>query len=291
MRVPAPRESSTVICSTSVARWWIANIERPGHERILRWLLRTVLTRPALFGNALRVGRALRWAMPCELAQQIRHPRAPGARPRRAHARKVILLNGCTQPAMAPSIDAATMRVLDALGVQSLIARRSGCCGAIRQHLGDPAGALRNVRRNIDAWWPILASGAAEAIVVNASGCAATIKEYAYLLRADTRTPPRRFRSARELAMWANFLPRNRTLAAVAPRPRNPDIRQVVFQRPCTQQHGLKISGQVEACSVRWVPRYLAERTAIVLRLGRHLFSAATSAIVCSCGNANWRAC
>src|SRR5579863_6448474 len=145
-----------------------SQVRRPVDERIFHWLLREGLTRRWLFGSALQLGRALRFAMPPALRAKLKPARAPGAWPRRVHARKVLLLNGCTQPALAPSIDAATARVLDAIGVQAVVDARSGCCGAIRHHLHDQHGALDNARRNVDAWWPRLECGAIEAIVVNA---------------------------------------------------------------------------------------------------------------------------
>ncbi len=110
--------------------------------------------------------------------------RKPARRRKRTHARKVILLNGCVQPALMPSIDAATSRVLDALGVQTIVATDSGCCGAIDYHLNAHDAAREKARRNIDAWWPLIEAGA-EAIVINASGCGAMVKDYAHVLRDD----------------------------------------------------------------------------------------------------------
>src|SRR5205814_6862431 len=107
-----------------------------------------------------------------------------GAWPRNVHARKVILLRGCVQPALIPAIDAATARVLDALGVQAIIADNSGCCGAIDYHANAREAAQVKARRNIDAWWPLLDAGT-EAIVINASGCGAMVKDYALLLRDE----------------------------------------------------------------------------------------------------------
>jgi glycolate oxidase iron-sulfur subunit len=172
---------------------------------VLHGLLRAVLSRQALFGAAWGLGRALRFALPKALGSKFSQRRAAGAWPRRLHARKVLLLNGCTQPAMAPSIDAATARVLDAIGVQALVDTRSGCCGALRHHLHDQRGALDNARRNIDAWWPQLQSGAVEAIVINASGC------------AMIRSMPRgRAPSAMRRAIWSSSWDRNcRCCAAV----------------------------------------------------------------------------
>lgn len=141
---------------------------------------------------------------------------------------------------MAPSIDAATMRVLNAVGVQSIIAPGSGCCGAIRQHLDDHEGALNNVRRNIDAWWPFVDSGEVEAIVINASGCGAMVKDYAHLLREDTGYAARARRIVELTQDISEFLAANPIGAPPCPQ-------RVAFHPPCTLQHGLKIRGQVEA--------------------------------------------
>src|ERR1019366_10289859 len=101
------------------------------------------------------------------------------------HDRKVLLLAGCVQPAMLPNINSATARVLDAGGIQTLVAEGAGCCGALRLHLDDHQGALEHMRRNVDAWWPLVAAGSVEAIVMNASGCGVTVKEYGHSLRHD----------------------------------------------------------------------------------------------------------
>ena len=92
------------------------------------------------------------------------------------------MLMGCVQPAMLPNINSATARVLDAAGIQTLVAAEAGCCGAVRLHLGDHDGGLEHMRRNIDAWWPLVSAGAVEAIVMNASGCGVTVKEYGHSL-------------------------------------------------------------------------------------------------------------
>jgi glycolate oxidase iron-sulfur subunit len=145
---------------------------------------------------------------------------------------------------MAPSIDAATARVLDASGVQSLIAPGSGCCGAIRQHLDDPDGARNNFRRNIDAWWPFVESAGVEAILINASGCAAVVKDYAHLLRADPAYADKAGRIVELTRDVAEFLPDAIAAAGISAPPR---AQRISFHPPCTLQHGLKIRGKVEA--------------------------------------------
>lgn len=218
-------------------------VTRPVHERAFRWLLREGLTRPWLFGTALKLVRSVSWALPRSLRAKAGAARPAGVLPKRVHPRKVLLLNNCVQPSMAPSIDAATMRVLDAVGVQSIVAPGSGCCGAIRHHLDDQAGARDNVRRNIEAWWPFIESGEVEAILINASGCGAMVKEYGDLLRADPLYAAKAQRVVELTRDVAEFLPDEITAAGMAATPR---IQRVAFHPPCTLQHGLKIRGRVE---------------------------------------------
>jgi glycolate oxidase iron-sulfur subunit len=215
-------------------------VERPWRERALRWLLRESLTRPWLFGTALKLGRSVSWALPQGLRAKVGVTRPAGPAPKQTHTRKVLLLNNCVQPSLAPSIDAATARVLDAVGVQSIVAPGSGCCGAIRQHLDDHGGARNNIRRNIDAWWPFVESGQVEAIVSNASGCGAMVKDYAHLLREDPAYAAKAKRIVALTQDVAEFL-------AGCTVPAAPRAQRVAFHPPCTLQHGLKIRGQVEA--------------------------------------------
>ena len=215
-------------------------VERPLRERALRWMLREGLTRHWVFGTGLKLGRLFSWALPADLRAKVGTARPAGPLPQQTHSRKVLLLNNCVQPTMAPSIDAATMRVLDAVGVQSIIAPGSGCCGAIRQHLDDHDGARNDIRRNIDAWWPLVDSGAVEAIVINASGCGAMVKDYAHLLRDDAAYAAKARRIVALTQDICEFLASNPVSAP-------PRKQKVAFHPPCTLQHGLKIRGQVEA--------------------------------------------
>jgi glycolate oxidase iron-sulfur subunit len=163
--------------------------EQLGHKgrsapvRAVRWLLKEGLTSP-LFAPAMKLGQTVRPLLPAALKNKVPAKQEAGAWPTRTHARKMLMLAGCVQPAMLPNINAATARVLDTLGVQVQVIERARCCGAIRQHMDDHAGALDDTRRNIDAWWPALEAGA-EAIVINASGCGPMVKEYGHLLRFD----------------------------------------------------------------------------------------------------------
>jgi glycolate oxidase iron-sulfur subunit len=221
-----------------------SQVGRPWHERARRWVLREGLTRPWLFGPALKLARSVSWALPASVRAKVGVTRPAGVLPRRVQSRKVLLLNNCVQPSMAPSIDAATARLLDAAGVQSIIAPGSGCCGAIRQHLDDPDGARHNIRRNIEAWWPFVESGQVEAIVINASGCGAMVKDYGHLLRDEPAYADKACRIVELTRDVAEFLPEAIAAAGLSAPPR---AQRISFHPPCTLQHGLKIRGQVEA--------------------------------------------
>jgi glycolate oxidase iron-sulfur subunit len=155
----------------------------------------------------------------------------------------MVLLAGCVQPAMAPNINAATARVLDALGIQLQVAPAAGCCGAIRHHLTDQQGALADARRNIDAWWPHVEAGA-EAIVVNASGCGTMLRDYGHLLRNDPAYAQKASRISALARDPAEVLAAHASaLSALA---RTPATSRVAFHAPCSLQHGLKLGGAVE---------------------------------------------
>ena len=223
-----------------------AKVERPAGERTLRWLLKEGLTSP-FFKPAMKAGQLVRPLLPAALRAKV-PPSAPaGAHrwPSREHPRKVLLLMGCVQPAMLPNINSATARVLDAGGIQTLVASEAGCCGAIRLHLGDHEGALEHMRRNIDAWWPLVSAGGVEAIVMNASGCGVTVKEYGHSLAHDPAYAEKARAVADLTRDLSELLPD--LVATLQPRvaARNAAPR-LAFHPPCTLQHGQQLRGGVE---------------------------------------------
>jgi glycolate oxidase iron-sulfur subunit len=156
----------------------------------------------------------------------------------------VLLLGGCVQPALSPDLNAATARLLDAMGIEVVLARAASCCGALHQHLDQHDAARDYARRNIDAWWPLIEAGA-EAVVFNATGCGTQLVEYGWLLRNDPVYAERAARisalSQDVCALLEPLLPRLQFLTAHAA----PEI--VAFHAPCSLQHGLKSLGVVEA--------------------------------------------
>ncbi|TLY50724.1 MAG: glycolate oxidase subunit GlcF [Gammaproteobacteria bacterium] len=224
-----------------------AQVPRRFAQRLHRDALRFAVTRRWLFAPAVRVGRLMRGLLPARWREMLPPARAAGTWPRRTHARKMLLLNGCVQPALLPAVDAATARVLDRLGIEAVIAADSRCCGAIDQHLGATARAQARARRNIDAWWPLLERGEVEAIAINASGCGATIKDYAHLLRDDPAYAHKAQRVSESARDLAEILPE--LLQALAPHTSAPlpdALRRVAFHPPCTLQHTQRVRGAVE---------------------------------------------
>ena len=221
-------------------------VERPVAENGLRWALKVGLTSP-LFGPALKIGQALRPLMPVALKHKVPSRASAGAHrwPTGTHPRKVLLLLGCVQPAMMPNINSATARVLDAAGIQTLVADGAGCCGAIRSHLGDRDGGLDDMRRNVDAWWPLVSSKQIEAIVMNASGCGVTVKEYGHALSADPAYAQRAQRIGELTRDLSELLPE--MAANLKPRMRSIKQHQLVLHPPCTLQHGQQLRGTIDA--------------------------------------------
>ncbi|HAT32492.1 MAG TPA: glycolate oxidase iron-sulfur subunit [Janthinobacterium sp.] len=221
-------------------------VPRPARERIERYVLKEALPRAWLFTPALRAGQLLRPLLSKPMQDKLPRFTLAGRRPARAHARKMLLLDGCAQPAMAPNINGAAARVLDALGVQLILAPKAGCCGALRYHMNDQDGGLDDMRRNIDAWWPYLdGAGAVEAIVMTASGCGVTVKEYGHLLAHD----PAYADKARRVSALTRDL--SEILAPfeeeLGRKLRGKVGQRIAYHPPCTLQHGQQIRGKVEA--------------------------------------------
>jgi glycolate oxidase iron-sulfur subunit len=220
-------------------------VPRPAGEKVLRWALKEGLTSP-LFAPAMKLGQMVRPLLPAALKAKVPARQSAGAWPTHQHARKVILLAGCVQPAMAPNINSATARVLDAAGVEVLIPPAAGCCGAVKFHLNDQTGGLDQMRANIDAWWPLVEQGA-EAIVMNASGCGVTVKEYGHLLQGDAQYAERAARISALTRDLSELLPS--MLPSLRPRVDAQRAAQMplVFHPPCTLQHGQQLRGGVES--------------------------------------------
>jgi glycolate oxidase iron-sulfur subunit len=224
-------------------------VPRPVGEKALRWALKEGLPSP-LFAPAMKAGQMVRGLLPASLKAKVPAPQEAGAWPLREHARKVLMLAGCVQPAMMPNINTATARVLDAVGIQTVIAPQAGCCGAVKFHLNDQAGGMAEMRANIDAWWPLVdpdGAGGVEAIVMNASGCGVTVKEYGHILQHDPQYADKAARISALTRDLSELLPAMLPeLAAKLQGRVNQPGTLYAYHPPCTLQHGQKLRGGVE---------------------------------------------
>jgi len=217
-----------------------SKVQRPFKQRLLRGLLVKVLPNRALFTSLLSVGRVFRPVLPSALQKKI--PRAKKTRgyPTQEHLRKVLLIEGCVQPAMSPEIDVQTAYVLDGLGIQTVYTGQAQCCGAVENHLNAKAAGLNRVRANIDAWMPYIELGV-EAILSTASACALEIKEYAHLLKND----PDYADKAKVISEKAKDIVQVLAQEDLAPF-KITSPQRIAFHAPCTLQHGQKLNGSVE---------------------------------------------
>jgi glycolate oxidase iron-sulfur subunit len=204
-------------------------------DRLKRAALAFGLPRPRLFKAALRLGQAFGLAPGSTRAGRWPAPR---------HARKMLALAGCVQPALAPSINAAAARVLDRIGISLLEVPGAGCCGGIRFHLNYQEAGRDDMRSLIDTWWPLAAGREVEAIIATASGCGVTLKDYGHMLALD---PAYRGKADRISSLTMDLG------EALKPEdlPQGRGRGRVAFQSPCSLQHGQQVLGKVEALLAR----------------------------------------
>ena len=223
-------------------------VRRPLGQRLLRGALLAVMPRPTLFTPLLRLGQLTRPLLPGFLRDKVPVKRSTNnRRPTRQHSRRMVMLEGCVQPGISPGTNAATARVLDALGISVVSAPAAGCCGALRFHLNEQGAALADMKRNIDAWQPALEDGA-EAVVSTASGCGAHLQSYGELLARDAGYAAKaQIISAKNRDIAQILAAEEEALTKLLQTSTEGMAkRRVAFHSPCTLQHGLKIRGLVE---------------------------------------------
>ena len=230
------------------------HVPRSPVETLKRAALRAILPRPALFNPLFRIGQTLRPLLPAALKRKIPEGNTRNLDwPAPRHVRRMLVLDGCVQPSLAPGINPATARVLDRLGISLIKDESAGCCGAVTFHLNRQDDGRDYMRRNIDAWWPHVEAGA-QAIVITASGCGTLVKEYGHHLAHDPRYAEK---AARIGALSKDiseviFAERDRLeeLLGASLSSANAAKPRIAFHSPCSLQHGLKIRGTVEAILV-----------------------------------------
>jgi glycolate oxidase iron-sulfur subunit len=212
-------------------------------EKTKRWGLRKFLGTPTLFNSALKLGQFARPMLPATLRNSIPKKQDTKPWPITNQLRRMLILDGCVQPALSPNVNAATARVLDKLGIQLINLSSVNCCGAIDHHLNAHYAALQKIKHNIDAWWTQIEAGC-EAIVITASGCGAIVKDYGHLLKHDTDYAKKAARISslcRDLSeiITAESAKLSHLIQAA-------QREKIAFHAPCTLQHGQKIVGAIE---------------------------------------------
>lgn len=214
---------------------------RPKINTLRRKTVAKALVQGGAIKTAVKLGIKVREWLPDALNQQLPDTTRGLEWPTPRHARKMLVLAGCVQPALSPETNAKAARVLDRLGISLLQEDGSGCCGAVGLHTSDPQMGMRHIRERIDQWWPQLENGV-EGIIFTASGCGVTIKDYAHLLKDDT--------DYAEKAVKVSAMARDLSEVVLSELDQlDADIgqnRKIAFHPPCTLQHGLKLSGVVE---------------------------------------------
>jgi glycolate oxidase iron-sulfur subunit len=219
-----------------------AKAPRPPGQRLLRWVMTESLSRKNAFGTALGIGRTIGPLLPVSLREKLPPAASPGAWPEPRHKRKMIVLDGCVQPALRPQINAAAARLLDRLGISLVPARGETCCGALSHHLGRTAKAREQAKQNIDACLALMDKGA-EAIVSTTSACGLMFKDYARLLANEPLWVEKATRVADASRDLCEVL-EPEDLRRIAAPGREPG--PIAWQAPCTLQHGQKLTDRVE---------------------------------------------
>jgi len=233
-----------------------ATYERPFLDRMVRRMLGAVLPRPGLFRLALIGGllaKPFARMLPSRLGAMLKLAPAhlpgpsssnkPCVYPAEGETRmRVALLIGCAQQVLAPQINEATIRLLTRHGCEVVVASGAGCCGSLTHHLGQEDSAYAFARANIAAWSALYGGKGADRIVINASGCGTTVKDYGFMFRSD---PEWAERAARVSAASRDV---SEMLAELGlQKPAQPSGLVVAYQSACSLQHGQKVTQEPKA--------------------------------------------
>lgn len=167
---------------------------------------------------------------------------APAGAP--AAGKRVLMLQGCVQPVLRPSINAAAIRLLNRAGITVIQAAGEGCCGALVHHMGEETAARTQAAHNIALWWRETKEGGGaglDAILITASGCGTTVKDYGHMFAGTALAEPARIVAslARDVSEYA--------LTLDLPPPTTPHPARVAYHAACSMQHGQKIKEQPKA--------------------------------------------
>ena len=217
-----------------------SRVKRAFTDRFTRRLLSSVLPYPKRFWPVFKLLQWLRPILPQTIQRKVPVKSKRLHWPTQQHRRKMLILDGCVQPLMAPNINIAAARILNKLGITLTVAKGAGCCGALSYHLAQHERGMAFMKHNIDRWWPYIERGV-EAIVVTASGCGITIKDYGEILKHDKAYAAKAERISAMVKDIGEVIA-NEDIQSVV----DPLEKKIAFHAPCTLQNGLKGNSVVE---------------------------------------------
>ena len=222
-----------------------AQVGRSLASKLKRAAVRRAVAAPRVFDPLLKMGQFAAPLLPQGLRSRIPRQQCQSSWAPLDHDRRMLVLDGCVQPSLAPNINAAASRVLDRLGISLVRVPDAQCCGAVDFHMNAQTVAKRRMRRLIDAWWPHIDAGV-EAIVFSASGCGVMLRDYTFVLADDREYVEKAQRIVALSRDLGEVLHAERArLLALARTSDAPPL--AAFHAPCTLQHGLRSHGLVEA--------------------------------------------
>lgn len=232
-----------------------ATYKRPIAERILRGVLAKVLPNPTLFRLSLlgaKLGKPFQRILPGRLKAMVAlvpktiHPPASWDEPQvfpaeGARKMRVALMTGCAQKVLDPSINESTIRLLTRHGAEVVVAQGAGCCGALTHHMGKVSDSHASAAANITAWMKEKRGEGLDAVVINASGCGTTVKDYGHMFRTDD--------AMAEDAKTISEMTRDVTelLAELGLNETSVPKLRVAYHAACSLQHGQKITVEPKA--------------------------------------------
>ena len=229
-----------------------ATYKRPLHERAMREVLSRVLPYPAIFRLALlgaKIGKPFRKIMPAQIKAMLSltpktiHPPAPWDDPQvfpaeGARKMRVALMTGCAQKVLDPSINEATIRLLTRHGAEVVVAEGAGCCGALTHHMGKVDKSHASAAANIRAWMREARGEGLDGVIINASGCGTTVKDYGHMFRTDDAMAE----DAKTVSEMTRDISEVMTELGLK-NPAAPKLR-VAYHAACSLQHGQKVTSE-----------------------------------------------
>ena len=217
------------------------DLPRPLWQRFKLWAIVQLFNSGWAFKAMYASGQAVAPLLPSKLKSMIPQRQTPPATPTAKHPRRVLMLSGCVQPTLTPNTNAMAIRLLDKLGISTIEINDRHCCGAVGLHTSQAMQGKQQARRLIDFWWPYIEQGV-EAIVITASGCGVTVKDYGELFKNESAFAARAAKISELACDISELVSREMTENLV----QNNTSKRVAFHTPCTLQHGLGLKDLVE---------------------------------------------